>query len=390
MPAQALHVPKYGLHKLTGQARVFLHGKDYYLGKYGSEESRQRYQQFVSSWLAASRTQPRVGPLPADLRVSELLLAYLAFAEGYYVKNGVKTSEYGCIKLAIRPLEELYDVLPVAEFGPLKLKSVRQKMLGADLSRGVINQHICRIKRIFRWGVENELVPPSVYHGLQAVRGLAKGRSEARETEPVRPVSEADVNAIKPHVSAQVWAMVELQRLTGMRPGEVRTTRGGDLDMTGKLWEYRPVGHKTEHHDRARIILLGPRAQAVINEFLKPDMYGYLFRPQDAEAARSAERRRNRQSHMTPSQRMRKRKQRRLRDLYTKDSYVRVIRRACEKARIPSWHPNQLRHTAGTQIRKQLGLEAAQVLLGHAKADVTQVYAERDLELAREIAAKFG
>ena len=42
------------------------------------------------------------------------------------------------------------------------------------------------------------------------------------------------------------------------------------------------------------------------------------------------------------------------------------------------WAPNRLRHTRATEVRKQFGLEAAQVILGHAKADVTQVYAERD------------
>jgi len=43
-----------------------------------------------------------------------------------------------------------------------------------------------------------------------------------------------------------------------------------------------------------------------------------------------------------------------------------------------------------TKVRKAHGLEAAQVLLGHARADVTQVYAERNEELAREVAGKIG
>jgi hypothetical protein len=41
-------------------------------------------------------------------------------------------------------------------------------------------------------------------------------------------------------------------------------------------------------------------------------------------------------------------------------------------------------------VRKQHGLEAAQVLLGHARADVTQVYAERNEQLASAIAAEVG
>ena len=93
-------------------------------------------------------------------------------------------------------------------------------------------------------------------------------------------------------------------------------------------------------------------------------------------------------------------------DRYTVDSYRRAIQRACDKAFPPPeglseaelkqwrkdhrWHPHQLRHNAGTKIRKELGLEAAQVWLGHSKADVTQIYAERNLDLARQIAARFG
>ena len=54
------------------------------------------------------------------------------------------------------------------------------------------------------------------------------------------------------------------------------------------------------------------------------------------------------------------------------------------------WHPNQLRHTYATEVRERFGLEAAQVTLGHSKADVTQVYAERDGQLANRVAEQIG
>jgi integrase len=184
--------------------------------------------------------------------------------------------------------------------------------------------------------------------------------------------------------------MIQLQRLTGMRPGEARLMRGRDLDMTGTLWEYRPFTFKTQHHDHARVVPISPHAQAVIRPFLKDDVSAFLFSPRDAAATRNARLRRDRKTPMTPSQRARKPKGRHLNDSYTKDAYISAIRRACKKAGAPAWHPNQLRHTSGTRVRKELGLEAAQVWLGHSKADVTQVYAERNLDLARQIAAKFG
>jgi len=45
---------------------------------------------------------------------------------------------------------------------------------------------------------------------------------------------------------------------------------------------------------------------------------------------------------------------------------------------IDRWHPHQLRHNAATQLRKEYGLEAAQVILGHKTITVTQVYAEKN------------
>ena len=43
-------------------------------------------------------------------------------------------------------------------------------------------------------------------------------------------------------------AMIQLQRLTGMRPGEVVIMRTADIDTTGSVWHYLPASHKTEHH----------------------------------------------------------------------------------------------------------------------------------------------
>ncbi len=49
-----------------------------------------------------------------------------------------------------------------------------------------------------------------------------------------------------------------------------------------------------------------------------------------------------------------------------------------------------MRHSAATAIRARFGLEAAQVVLGHAKADTTEIYAEKDAGLAMRIAAEAG
>ena len=96
---------------------------------------------------------------------------------------------------------------------------------------------------------------------------------------------------------------------------------------------------------------------------------------------------------MTPSQSRRKPKaqpKRTARDYYTKESYCRAINRACKNVGVPTWHPHQLRHNAATRLRKEFELEAAQVILGHRSAEVTQIYAERDEGKAREIVKQIG
>ena len=55
------------------------------------------------------------------------------------------------------------------------------------------------------------------------------------------------------------------------------------------------------------------------------------------------------------------------------------------------WHPRQLRHTAGTLIRREFGLDAAQLALGHSSAKVTDaVYAERDMARVIEVMRRIG
>jgi integrase len=78
------------------------------------------------------------------------------------------------------------------------------------------------------------------------------------------------------------------------------------------------------------------------------------------------------------------------RDTFTDFGYAAVVRRACGRAGVGPWHPNQLRHTFASEVRRKFGLEAVQVLLGHARADVTQMYAERDQQLAVRVAAEVG
>ncbi len=54
------------------------------------------------------------------------------------------------------------------------------------------------------------------------------------------------------------------------------------------------------------------------------------------------------------------------------------------------WHPHQLRHTFGTQTRKEYCVEIARILLGHCKMQTTEIYAEADRAKAREVIMLIG
>jgi integrase len=467
--SRSTHVPTYRLHKQSGQAIVTLTDgvggrRDVLLGKHGTSESRQEYARVIAEWEANGR-RPRPGESKPGLSVNELILAFWAHAEVHYRReDGTHTNELNDWKLTLRPLKELYGTLPAAEFSPLKLEAVRQRMIDARryrvrfrvegrtlerwvwghcfrrtdasqaealweeqwraaevlaedkaLCRGVINQRVGRIVRMFKWGVSKEMVPESTWNQLTTVRGLEKGRTEARETEDVRPVAEAHVAAVLPYLLPPVRAMIELQLVTGMRPGEACAMRACDIDMTGDVWLYRPAHHKTRHKGKDRVVALGPRAQEIVRRSLKLDTRAFLFSPKDAMEHRWREARSKRKSKVQPSQVCRKRKRPKAQpgDRYRAVSYAQAVRRAilaantaacdsckplkpsercdaCKASAVPHWHPHQLRHTHATEVRRLFGLEAAQVALGHSQAAITEVYAERDLALATKVAKQIG
>jgi hypothetical protein len=60
-----------------------------------------------------------------------VLAAYLAHATRYYVDAaGQPTKELDDMKVALRPVRELYAETAAAQFGPRALAAVRQHMVG--------------------------------------------------------------------------------------------------------------------------------------------------------------------------------------------------------------------------------------------------------------------
>ncbi|MGD0770277.1 MAG: hypothetical protein ABSB42_19000 [Tepidisphaeraceae bacterium] len=240
MPKLIRRLPSYCHHKVSRQAYVTLDQQTIYPGTFGSKESKREYDQTITEWLAAGR---RV-PVDANaITVAEVVAAFRRHALSYYRDaDGHVAKHVANIDEAVRPLLALYSKTAAVEFGPLRLRAVRQNFIDAGRVRSNINRLAGRIRHVFKWASENELIAPAVHHGRTAVGGLQPGRSSAAESDPVRPVSVELVEAVFPHVSPQVVAMIRLQLLTGMRPDEVTIMRDMDIDTSTKPWAYRPAG----------------------------------------------------------------------------------------------------------------------------------------------------
>ncbi len=373
--------------------------KKIYLGKWGSQEAAAKYSEYVDKLI---RGESLLVGETEDKRVVSLADLATAFFSGhadYYKKNGVDTRQIHRFRTALEYPLRFFADLPVDDFGPLKLQAARREMIQSGrFSREYLNTLVNCIRHVFKFGVEQELVKPSTLEALKAVQPLKRGRVQLKETEPVRPVSLADYDAALACMSPVVADMTRLQRLTGMRPGEVCAMRAGDIERRPDVWVYTLATDKTDWRrapEDKRQIALGSRAQHLLTPYLdeiegSPERF--VFSPARAAEARAQRMRAERQTPIT-AQTLRRdaRSERRIfADGYTTDAYRRAIARACASAGVPRWAPNQLRHLFATEIRSQYGLEAAQIMLGHACADVTQIYAERDFLKMIEIAKKIG
>jgi integrase len=409
-------VPSYRLHRASGQAVVTLtdattgRRKDRLLGKYNTAASKQEYKRVVLEWEANGRRLADAAPL-ADLTIAELIDRYWQHVESYYRhRDGTATGEVQPMKYALRPLKHLHGQSAACEFGPLALKAVRELMVRgyshpkfgeqAASCRTRVNAQIKRIRRMFKWGVENELVPAGVLQGLQAVAALKMGRSDAKESKPVLPVARAVVEDTLPLLRPMLADMVKLQLETGMRPGELVVMRACDIDMSGAVWLYSRPDHKTAYHGHTRIVPIGPKGQEIVRRNLVADVTAFLFSPRRMMEERAATLRANRKGKVQPSQQNRKkaRPKKRPGEVYTVMSYGQAIRKAIQRHnakaapadKIPHWHPHQLRHTRALELKREAGLDVARAVLGHRSPAITEHYATLDMVKAAEIMAKIG
>ncbi|QEL19092.1 tyrosine-type recombinase/integrase [Limnoglobus roseus] len=385
-----MRLPTYCRHKATNQAYVTVRRGDkrevIYLGVYGSAESRRLYAEVIAN--LGSPASPKPPRLPAEPSptpspsatppatptpspsssptVGACFDRWAAICRNYYrLPDGRVSREVEDHHRSWEPLVTLHRDRPIGSLVRLEWAEVREAMVKRGWCRKLINQRWGRIVFGLRQLSEEGLVEPTVVL-LAGLKSLRPGRTAAPDRPPVLSVSLDTVRATQKELNPVVRDLVELQLLTGGRPGEVRQLRFGDLVWDdprpggggGTPVAIRPLRHKKAYLGRERLIPLSSTARLLLAPYLA------VARGADAFV------------FLSPTRAL----------PIDSRAYGKQIQAAAEKAGVPHWHPNQLRHWAATETRRLLSLDAARALLGHSSPTTTLVYAERDAAIAQAAA----
>ncbi len=362
-------------HK-SGQARISIGGKDFYLGKFGTPEAATEYARLANDYAAKRPLLPRDVIPTGQMTIANLIAAWLTFERDH--GRGEKHPEVERIIRATVPLDRLFGATRADEFTAKRLEQVQLSMrdstwMTADekdtlkqWSRNYVNKQIDRIIRIFRWAEKEGMVGKGTLEHLRSLEPIKSNDKRAKHTKPVAACDwESQVKPCLPHLTPQVAALVELQWLAAMRPSEVVAITRGEIDRQSVpgVWLYRPSKHKTEHRGHELVKVLGPRSQTILAPWLlaAPDDKSPIFRGQ------------------------------RKRGRYTVDGYNRAITRACVAADVVRWTAYSLRHAAKLHVTQTHGLDAARAMLGHSSMTMTAKYSSAiDLKTAAEVARQIG
>jgi integrase len=374
--------PRLNLHKATGRGRVILSGQHFYTQAcHGTPESYQEYLDLLARWKANGKRPLRAVQTPLELAhpqaVADLFTAYERHLDATkaYVKDGRPTTQRDLIRIALREFAEHFGSTSLRALRAAELVRHRDLLRQRErLTTQGINRKIGLIKQAIQWGVERGLVTELVGASVITMRRLKAPR------RPRRPaVDDTHIDAALHHLSPTLTAMVSLQRLTGMRPGEVCALRWRDIDKSPPgaagdrgFWVYRVAGAKADRFHET-VYHLNKSAQAVLANFIKPPG-AFIFAPRDTVKQRWP----GGAPDLLAS----------AGDRYTTPAYRQAIERACRAAKVPVFGPHAIRHRFLTDVANDatLGLAAAAEAANHSSQTTTLRYVHPDPALAVKVA----
>lgn len=289
------------------------------------------------------------------LSLDVLVGLYLDHARVYYRRvDGTPTRHAVNLELALRPLRVS---APADAYGLADFRRYRDGLITRGLLRPTINQWCGWVRGMFRWAASEGHVSSLVPAGLAAMEPLRYARSSARERVCQPLLTRESIIAVLAHAGSVVAAMVEVQWVAGMRPGELVRMRWQDVAEVDGLLVYQPDRHKLQHYGRSRIVALPPLCRDL--------MLGAAPGRSAISGAICGEGVCTRTGWVFRTRRG---------GPYTVCSYAQAVRRACRRAGVGAWSPGRLRRSSATYARRVGDAETAQRLLGHATVDMTERY----------------
>ena len=320
----------------------------------------------------------------AGITVEEVCAAWCANAAVYYRHaDGTPTSGAGDAERDVRLFRELYGGAAMSELTHRDMLLHRDALVRSGICRNTVNRRTSAVKRMIAWALDEALIPATVKAELTQVANLKRGRSAAKETTPVLPVTDAVVEATLAFLMPNTADMVRVHRLTGMRPDEMCNLRWSRIDTSATPWIYRPNRHKNEWRGQPRVIMIGPKARAILDRHKGGDV---PFSPVQAIVELMRKKRAARTSPFYPCRdenysRAKPEAMRKPGEAWNVAAYARTVASACKRGGVEHWHPNQLRHAFATEVRRSFGLEACRAVLGHSTgARITDRYSFDALE----------
>jgi len=240
---------------------VYVNSKKIRLGRTGTPEADANFRKLQIQVL----TDPTcLSPKPQQVTVDCLCFAYLEYTKEH------DPSHYFSIKTVVEILLQHFAGQAVDVLDTRHFLFLQDKFVEHGVSRKYCNDLMKFVRAMLKWGTIRKLVPYQVYGEAKLISALKKGKTRAREKPDRKPVADGVVRRTLPFMSPTVRAMVQVQRLTGMRPSEVWKMTARDIDKTrdSELWYYVPESHKTEEHIGQKPIPLGKPEQKLIAPYL--------------------------------------------------------------------------------------------------------------------------
>lgn len=282
--------------------------------------------------------------------LKDLRALYLVHAERHYRRrSGAPTREHLNMRAVLDRFAAFAgEINPAEKVNRHQVRAWLDQLAAEKLTRPYVNACLSRLRRWLRWAADLDYVPIRVVEELRLVRPLQPFRSDATEPTPARPPELDAIDRAIAAAAPPARHVLQLLRLTGARPGELLELSNAEVHLDDQP-RLTPLQHKCAHHGHHRVIPLCPAAAAVVQRYARP------LCPLDPLFV-----------------------SRRRRGPLSIEGLRTAWLRACRRAGVARCELYDIRRRTARHVRRELGLDAAQALLGHSHASTTEVYAPLD------------